>query len=195
MYHRIDLPTRRHAQPRHTGSDREVDPFGVGHGGRRRHRAGPARGRAQWQVFDAGLATRSAERLSLTTERREALDRDQLQLHYQPVIDLRTGVLVGLDALLRWEHPLRGSVPLSTFVSLAEHTGVGATLDRWVLFRACRDAALLRESGAMPPSAHLAVNVSARSLNDPALVAVVRMRPWRLGFRWCRWRSKSPRPI
>lgn len=132
-----------------------------------------ARGRSRSQVFDAAFARQAGEQRRLAAELREALAFDRLDLHYQPVYDLGADRLVGVEALARWNHPVGGNVPPGTFVPLAEKHGFIAELDRWVLERACLDIASAIDSGDLPPNAHVAVNLSARSLDDPILVAAV----------------------
>ncbi|MCU1591124.1 MAG: diguanylate cyclase/phosphodiesterase with sensor(s) [Frankiales bacterium] len=131
-------------------------------------------GRGRWQVFDTSNEQRWNERIELGRELSEAVTKNGLKVHYQPVVELVTGRLLGIEALLRWDHPTRGWVPPALFVPLAEDTGLIAALDDWVLRRACRDAAALRREGSLPEKAYLAVNVSARNVSDPALVARVR---------------------
>jgi len=133
-----------------------------------------ARGRARSRVFDASLATESKERLELTNDLDNALRENALEVHYQPVIELATGRLVGLEALTRWHHPVRGWIPPAIFVPLAEESGLIAQFDRWVLNQACRDGAALRASGLLPPDALLSVNISARNVADLRLVDTVR---------------------
>ena len=127
-------------------------------------------GRARSRIFDASLSQRSAERLELTSDLREAFESEALQLHYQPVIDLATGGLVGLEALARWQHPTRGWVPPNLFVPLAEQNGLSSALDQWVLRRACADAAALRSLGFLPAAARVAVNISANNVGDVELL-------------------------
>jgi diguanylate cyclase (GGDEF)-like protein/PAS domain S-box-containing protein len=133
-----------------------------------------AHGRARWRVFDTSLAEQSCERLELTNDLREALTEEALEVHYQPVVQLATGDLVGVEALIRWQHPIRGWVPPALFVPLAEEAGLIWSLDQWVLAQACRHAAALRASGVLAAHARLAVNISARNIADPDLVDVVR---------------------
>jgi len=131
--------------------------------------AAKAAGRGRVQVYDAEQADRDRQRLELGMELGRALLADELELHYQPVVDLRSGDVLGVEALARWDHPQLGAIPPSRFVAVAESEGLTASLDRWALRRALRDAAQMRRSGAIPPAAYLAVNLSARSLGDPAL--------------------------
>ncbi|NJC72977.1 PAS domain S-box protein [Planosporangium thailandense] len=129
-----------------------------------------ARGRNRVQLFDGALAMESADRLALSNDLRDALVGDELVLHYQPVIDLATGRVRGVEALARWHHPGRGSVSPARFVAVAEATGLAPALDRWALDRVRRDAAALR---AAMPTLHVAVNVSATHLGDTDLEEAV----------------------
>jgi diguanylate cyclase (GGDEF)-like protein/PAS domain S-box-containing protein len=129
-----------------------------------------ARGRNRVQVFDTALAEESTDRLALSNDLRDALARDELALHYQPVMDLTTGRVLGVEALARWHHPSRGPVSPAKFVPVAEATGLAAALDRWALDRVRRDAAELRRA---LPRLHVAVNISATHLSDPDLEEAV----------------------
>ena len=133
-----------------------------------------ALGRGRWQVFDTSSEDQWNERIQLGRELSDAMAQNVLQVHYQPVVELASGRVLGLEALLRWDHPSRGWVPPALFVPLAEDTGLIAALDDWVLRQACRDAVTMRRDGTMPATAYLAVNVSARNVSDPALIARVR---------------------
>ncbi|MFC4785476.1 sensor domain-containing protein [Nocardioides sp. MAHUQ-72] len=126
-------------------------------------------GRNQIRVFDAALAAQTEERFELGSDLRRALVSNQMQLHYQPVIDLSTGLVLGAEALARWDHPLLGDVPPGRFVPVAEDIGLAPGLDRWALRRAAREATALRAAGALSDGTYVAVNVSARTLSDPGL--------------------------
>ncbi|HYF73301.1 MAG TPA: EAL domain-containing protein [Nocardioides sp.] len=132
-----------------------------------------ARGRSRSQVFDPALARLAADQRLLAADLRAALDADALEVHYQPVIDLATDRMVGIEALARWHHATRGAVPPGTFVPLAEAHGFVSDLDRWVLGRACSETAAALRTGELPPGVRVAVNLSARSLDDAGLVAMV----------------------
>ncbi len=106
-------------------------------------------------------------RLALLGELRQALDANQLVLHYQPKVDLRTRKVVGAEALLRWTHPRRGLVPPDEFIPLAEQTGLMRPLTRWVLDRAVGEAKGFKRDGR---ELAVAVNVSARNLHDTQIV-------------------------
>jgi diguanylate cyclase (GGDEF)-like protein len=112
----------------------------------------------------------SPRRLALLGELRQAIDLNQLQLHYQPKIDLATGKMIGMEALVRWQHPKNGMIPPDQFISSAENTGLIKPLTSWVLAHALRQCSdrLLNGDGQ-----HLAVNLSARSLHDLRLPSLV----------------------
>ena len=150
-----------------------------------------AAGRGRISTYRTGLDEESRRGLELSTELREVLrDTDPsghaaaggLTLAYQPVVELATGRLLGVEALARWRHPVQGLIPPTDFVPLAEQTGLVVELDRWVLPRACRDAAAMRAAGVLPQGGYVAVNVSARSLDDPGLEALVRVAAQQAGL-------------
>ncbi|MDQ1536702.1 MAG: hypothetical protein QOE58_1095, partial [Actinomycetota bacterium] len=127
-------------------------------------------GSRRWRTFEPSSQPRWNQRLELGQDLRRALGRQELEVHYQPVVHLATGRILGVEALVRWRHPSRGWVPPSLFVPLAEDDGLIGELDGWVLQQACRDAAYLIGCGLLPSDAYLAVNASARTVSDPALV-------------------------
>jgi diguanylate cyclase (GGDEF)-like protein/PAS domain S-box-containing protein len=133
-----------------------------------------ARGRSQARVFDSAMAATAHEQLELSNQLRHALERDELEVHYQPIVELESEELVGLEALCRWQHPTLGWVPPDRFVKLAEETGLVASLDRWMLRRATRDTRILIDRGVLGPDARVSVNISARNLGDASLEAAVR---------------------
>ena len=106
----------------------------------------------------------SASRLALVGELRTAIEHDEFIVHYQPKVDLRTGTVQGVEALVRWEHPLRGLIPPDEFIPLAEHTGLIESLTTFVLNAALRQVADWREDGL---NLKVAVNLSTRSLLNP----------------------------
>lgn len=112
-------------------------------------------------VFDPAMAQTAKVRVDFANDLGRALDDDEISLHYQPIVDLATGELVGLEALLRWEH---GQVAPGELVELAEQTGFAADLDAWVLRRACSDAARLRDRGVLGADGYVSVNLSAQTL-------------------------------
>ena len=129
------------------------------------------RGRARYEVFDEGMRGRAIERLRVENDLRRALERGELRLEYQPVVSLRNFSIVGVEALVRWRHPERGEIPPSEFIPIAEENGLIEPIGRWVLERACRQAA--QWYPARPDAAPLtmsvnlsAVQVTRRSLPD-----------------------------
>ncbi len=118
-------------------------------------------------VYSPKCEPHDPARLALLGELRRALAADELQLYYQPKVDLKTHTVVGAEALLRWPHPRHGFVPPSEFIPLAEQTGLIRVLTRWVLDRAVGEARGWERQGRKLP---VAVNVSARSLHDGRLL-------------------------
>lgn len=112
-------------------------------------------------------------RLSLVSELRSAINQDQLSLHFQPKMDVRSGAVRGAEALLRWHHPERGLVPLEQIVPIAEQTGLIKPLTLWVLDEALRQNAHWRSMGL---DIHVAVNLSVWNLHDPELDTQIRAR-------------------
>jgi diguanylate cyclase (GGDEF)-like protein/PAS domain S-box-containing protein len=135
--------------------------------------AAKSKGAAKVVVFTCDLADQARNRLELFSELKAALLRDELELKYQPVVELATGRLLGVEALCRWTHPERGAIRPDEFIPIAEESGLIDSLDRWVLRRACRDARAMREAGTLPAEAYLAVNVSASKLARPDFESAV----------------------
>jgi diguanylate cyclase (GGDEF)-like protein len=100
-----------------------------------------SRGRNQAVVFDAELRTVATERSELELNLRDAIEEGGLRLHFQPEVDLRTGRLLALEALVRWQHPVRGMIPAVEFITVAEETGLIVNIGRWVFAEACRTMA------------------------------------------------------
>src|SRR2546428_7843693 len=128
-------------------------------------------GRGRYEVFDQKMLVLVQEQLRLETDLHRALERDQFHLAYQPIVDLNSGLLVGLEALVRWDHPERGVIEPDKFIPIAEETGLILHLGRWVLREACRQ--LRRWTEAMPEARELrmSVNLSLRQLYDPEFAA------------------------
>ncbi len=129
-------------------------------------------GRNQVQFYEAAMHARIAERASIETELRHALARNELSLVYQPKLDLRSGTVIGMEALLRWQHPTLGAVSPARFIGVAEETGMIVAIGRWVLRMACTQAMAWQQAG-LPPL-RVAVNLSARQFRDHELQKEVR---------------------
>jgi diguanylate cyclase (GGDEF)-like protein/PAS domain S-box-containing protein len=129
-------------------------------------------GRNNLQVYNDSLRQRVDKRLQMETELRHAIERKQLTLHYQPQVDLKTGALVGLEALLRWQHPSLGMVEPGRFIPLAEETGLIIPIGAWVLRQACRQNSAWQAAGMAPLP--VAVNVSAKQFARPGFDVLVR---------------------
>jgi diguanylate cyclase (GGDEF)-like protein len=134
-----------------------------------------SKGKARYEHFEPSMAHAILRRHGLKEELARALEREQMVVQYQPIVALNTGRIVAAEALVRWEHPVRGLVAPSDFVPLAEETGLIVPLGRFVLREACRQAARWQEadpgSGAEPLRMH--VNLSAVELRDSGLLASV----------------------
>ena len=124
-------------------------------------------GRNNVQIYNTELRHRIDERLRLETDLRHAIERDQLTLHYQAQVELRTGVIRGVEALLRWNHPELGSILPSRFISIAEETGLIETIGEWALQQACLQNKAWQDAGIDP--IRVAVNLSAKQLAVPGL--------------------------
>jgi diguanylate cyclase (GGDEF)-like protein/PAS domain S-box-containing protein len=131
------------------------------------------RGRARSELFDAEMRARAARRLEIERDLREALANDELRLNYQPLIDIASGEIVCLEALLRWEHPRRGTVDPEEFVSIAEDSGLIGPIGRWVEERACRQVVEWQEARPDRRPLDVSVNVSARQVANRDLVDAV----------------------
>ena len=130
-------------------------------------------GRDSVLVFDNSMRDRVSNRLELERDLRHALDRDELAVHFQPVVDMVNSRTLGFEALMRWNHPMRGTVPPLEFIPIAEETGVIVEIGAWILDHACQQLAYWR--GTAPEYANLwcSVNVSARQLRDADFVFMV----------------------
>ena len=132
-----------------------------------------AQGKARVEVFDTSMLAAVEERIRLESDLRHALERQQLHLYYQPIVELATGRLSGFEALLRWHHPERGVVPPSQFIPTAEETGLIVSIGLWAIREACQQMrAWARE---FPDCADLTINVnlSARQCMQADLVPSV----------------------
>jgi len=122
-----------------------------------------AAGRNTFRFYEPGMDTVLATRTLLESDMRQAVQRGGFVLHYQPSVDLATGTTKGFEALMRWQHPLRGAISPSEFIPVAEETGLIVALGTWALREACREAA------SWPGETRVAVNISAVQFAQPGL--------------------------
>ena len=125
-----------------------------------------AAGKSGFIVFDEGMYGEARMRLQMETDFRLALERFEFVLHYQPIVALDGGKLVGIEALVRWQHPVRGLLPPSQFLPLAEETGLIVELDAWVMREACRQLALWRRQRPDWREVVMNVNVDERQMGS-----------------------------
>jgi diguanylate cyclase (GGDEF)-like protein/PAS domain S-box-containing protein len=140
------------------------------------HRA-KERGPGRYELADAAMRTQVVARLRTENELRRALERDELKLHYQPIVSLPSGRPTATEALVRWEHPTRGLVAPLDFIPIAEETGLIIDLGRWVLEQACEQGAAWQRRFNSP--LQMFVNVSGRQIAHPLFAAEVADIAWR----------------
>ncbi|MGH2981731.1 MAG: putative bifunctional diguanylate cyclase/phosphodiesterase [Solirubrobacterales bacterium] len=131
------------------------------------------KGRGGYELFDSAMRARAVEHMRMENDLRRALDRDELELHYQPIVGLRDGSIMALEALLRWRHPEYGLTAPTTFIPVAEESQLIVPVGRWVIEEACTRVA---EWQSMEPDAapvRIAVNLSGRQIGDPQLLPTV----------------------
>ncbi len=130
-------------------------------------------GRGRIELFDPGATPARVNWLATESALRHALRDGQLRLHYQPVVNLTSGRVIGLEALIRWDHPQRGVVAPGEFIPIAEETGLIVEMGEWVLREACTQLAGWHRDGALDADVSVAVNVSARQLSHPQFPGAV----------------------
>ena len=138
------------------------------------------RGRGRIEPFDEALRSKAEQRSATAAALNRALERDELDVHYQPIVDLTTGAMVSAEALLRWRHPERGLVSPDEFIPLAEETGLIIPMGAWVLEQACHQLAQWQRTD---PLMSIAVNLSVRQLVAPDIAAVIAAVLRRTGAR------------
>ncbi len=128
-------------------------------------------GRNNFQFYVQEMNSMSAERLDMETSLRHAVERGELVLHYQPSVDLASGRITAVEALVRWQHPTRGMIPPDKFIPLADETGLIGEIGQWVLFEACRQTKVWHDEGMI--ELNVSVNVSAVQFRQGDLRLVV----------------------
>ena len=143
------------------------------------------RGKGGYAIFEPAMHAAAVARLELKSDLARAIDRHEITLHYQPVVDLRTGEIRAYESLARWMHPTRGAVPPCEFIPLAEETGLIIALGRDLLHQACRQAAVFHRACTEGVPLRVSVNVSARQFVSDDLVDDVRCAIQAAGIRPC----------
>ena len=127
-------------------------------------------GKARYEVFDHGMHARAVSRLQLESDLRQAIERNEFCVYYQPIVSLETGRLAGFEALVRWNHPRRGLVSPADFIPVAEETGLIVPIGEWVLNEACARVRQWQIDSPSHRSLSLSVNLSARQVAQPDLL-------------------------
>ncbi len=128
-------------------------------------------GKNHFQYYKHSMNAAALERLTLENELRRALEREELLLHYQPQVSVKTGSITGMEALVRWQHPVRGMVMPSEFIPLAEETGLIIPISDWVLRTACRQSRSWKEEGYDVPA--VSINISSQQFQQKDLVQTI----------------------
>jgi len=127
-------------------------------------------GGSSYQVFDTAQHTRAMELLQLENELRQAIERQELRVHYQPIVSVESGGITGFEALVRWEHPGRGLVFPAEFIPIAEETGLIVPIGSWVFREACQQMRAWQERFRSIPPLYVTVNFSAKQFAQPDLL-------------------------
>ncbi len=129
-----------------------------------------ALGKARCEIFDTVMHARAVARLQLETDLRRAVERQELQNHYQPIVSLQTGTIAGFEALVRWKNPRRGLILPSEFIPVAEETGLILSIGPWVLLEACCQLSRWQMQRPDSPQLTVSVNLSGKQFMQPDLV-------------------------
>lgn len=132
-----------------------------------------AAGKARYVVFDTPMQERATSLLKLETELRWAIEREQLRVHYQPIVALKTGKLAGFEALVRWLHPEQGLVPPSKFIPLAEETGLIVAIGQWVFSEACHQLQIWQQQFSQQQALTMGINLSVKQFSQSDLIEFI----------------------
>ncbi len=130
-------------------------------------------GKGRYELFEPGMHTAAVKRLKLEADLRQAVEDEGFELHYQPIVELETRRIAGIEALLRWHHPTDGLLTPSAFMEVAEETGLILAIGSWVLRQACAQGRWLQSQYPMEPPLSMSVNLSPKQFLHPGLVADV----------------------
>jgi diguanylate cyclase (GGDEF)-like protein len=133
-----------------------------------------AQGKACYEVFDKGMHTHAVYVLQMENDLRRAIEREELRVYYQPIVALDNGQLAGFEALIRWQHPVRGFINPADFIPLAEDTGLIVPLGLWILKRACQQLGQWQWQSSANRSLFMSVNLSGKQVAQPDLVENIR---------------------
>jgi EAL domain-containing protein (putative c-di-GMP-specific phosphodiesterase class I) len=131
-------------------------------------------GKGGYQIFQPEMHAQALARLELKSDLQRAMDAEEFTLRYQPIIDLSRGDMAGMEALVRWEHPARGTVSPAEFIPLVEETGLIVSLGHRILREACRQAVVMQQECPRDPPLSISVNVSGLQLQRPEFIDEVR---------------------
>jgi diguanylate cyclase (GGDEF)-like protein/PAS domain S-box-containing protein len=136
--------------------------------------AAKATGKGRFEVFQPLMHRRAREQFEVQSDLQHAIARNEFTVHYQPIVDVPTQAILGMEALIRWEHPVRGLLPPIEFIGIAEEIGLIVPMGRWVMAEACRQTAEWRAQYPGASDLYVSVNLSTRQLLEPDLVEQVR---------------------
>ncbi|MBU7584116.1 MAG: EAL domain-containing protein [Nostoc sp. TH1S01] len=132
-----------------------------------------AQGRASYKVFNPAMYQEAIQLLEIENDLRRAIEREELIIYYQPIIALHTGKIAGFEALVRWQHPVRGLMAPTDFIPIAEETGLINDIDIWVLQSACHQLSIWQNYPAMPQNLTISINLNARLFTQVNLIAQI----------------------
>ncbi|MGH9223455.1 MAG: EAL domain-containing protein [Acidimicrobiales bacterium] len=132
-----------------------------------------ARGKGRYEVFEPSMQQKALERVTIKTDLQWAVQCDEMEAFYQPVVALRTGDVVGFEAVLRWRHPVRGLLSPAEFIEVAEESGLIVPIGAWTIRQACREGRRLQRAHPQRAPFGMSVNVSTRQLQHPGLLQEV----------------------
>jgi diguanylate cyclase (GGDEF)-like protein len=131
------------------------------------------RGRGEYEVFDSSMHTHALRQLQLESDLQRAIERNELKVHYQPIVDLKTQQVEGFEALVRWQHPEHGMIPPDEFIPIAEDTGLVVLIDVWVLQEACRQIQRWQQELPHLPPLTMNVNLSGKQFSHAELISQI----------------------
>ena len=131
-------------------------------------------GKARHEIFDRSMHDDAVALLRLETDLRRAVERREFRVHYQPIVSVETGKITGFEALLRWQHPVRGLLAPGEFIALAEETGLIIPIGQWILAEACGQTRLWQERLGTNPPLTISINLSSKQFMQPDLIAWIR---------------------